>query len=69
MLMANDEIKETHTLSLEEQNMSIIGNSYRREMLTQETGFVIQMYGKHKREKMMKNSKASEDKKLDETER
>lgn len=69
MLMANDEIKETHTLSLEEQNMSIIGNSYRREMLTQETGFVIQMYEKHKREKMMKNSKASEDKKLDETER
>lgn len=66
MLMASDEIKETHTLSLEEQNVAIMGNSYRREMIAKETGFVIQEYEKHKREKMMKSSRASKDKKLDE---
>ena len=69
MLMANDEIKETHTLSLEEQNISIKGNSYRREMITQETKFAIQKYEEYKRKVLMRGSNGVRVKKINEIDR
>lgn len=54
MLMGSDEIKQTHTLSLEEQNISIASNSYRREMITKETAYAVQKYQNFKKEIMKK---------------
>lgn len=68
MLMSSEEIKETHTLSLEEQDISIMGNLYYRKVLTEETRIAIQKYEKCKREKMIKSSRVSKDKKTDEVE-
>lgn len=51
MLMGNDEIKKTHTLSLEESNINYEGNSYRRKMLEQETQVAIYKYDQYKRRK------------------
>ena len=67
--MDSDEIKETHTLSLEEQNMSIMIDSYRREEITKETGYVIQKYKEHKKERLMANSRTSKGKQYGEVER
>lgn len=42
-----------------------MGNSYKRQMIAKETGFVIQEYQKHKRKKSIETSR---DKKSDEVE-
>ena len=69
MLMAKDEIKETHTLSLEEQNTSIMGNSYRREIITQETGVIIQKYKECKEKVLTRGSRGHKAKETNDLDR
>ncbi len=54
MLMGNEEIAQTHTLSLEERGISIMRHWYQRQEINAETRRVIEAYKKHKENVMRK---------------
>ena len=60
MLMGTEEIKQTHTLSLEEQSVNIMSNDYARKMIDEQTIGAIQKYESHKKDREMKRTRLSQ---------